>query len=368
MVLNQSEDNFYQIYDEIKQKKKLWDLFTGFEEYSPIKLDEHDRFLFKYSKNKNILHPYVSEYLISKDYHIEFPENKTFVLLPTHDIDDISIQNKHILMSFAFFPKSRDIPGIYNILKGKLNEKYSPYNNLKKIVDIEKKYDVTSTYFFLTDPYDIFGKKYTLDEVQDDMQYILNHGSEIGFHTGYFFYEDSDRIKKEKVKLEKSIGEKIIGVRNHGLRFKTPQSWNILAEAGFQYDSSYGFYDMIGFRNGMCHPFYPYDLQMNKQIDILEIPLNIQDWTISMMMKNNPSESWIKIKQLIDTVEKFNGVLNILWHNWTFSLPTSIGAIFTKEWTKLYEKVLNYTSKKNGWITNCKDFYSHYEKNGLSKK
>ena len=125
---------------------------------------------------------------------------------------------------------------------------------------------------------------------------------------------------------------------------------------------------MIGFRNGMCHPFYPYDLQMNKPIDILEIPLNIQDWTISMMMKNNPSEAWIKIKQLIDTVEKFNGVLNILWHNWTFSLPTSIAAIFTKEWTKLYEKILNYASKKNGWITNCKEFYAHYEKNGLSKK
>ena len=47
MVHTRSEDNYYQIYDEIKQKKKLWDLFTGIEEYTPKKLDEHDRFLFK---------------------------------------------------------------------------------------------------------------------------------------------------------------------------------------------------------------------------------------------------------------------------------------------------------------------------------
>jgi peptidoglycan/xylan/chitin deacetylase (PgdA/CDA1 family) len=354
--------NYNQVYKEIKKNKDIWNLFSRFEEYDPIKLDEHQRFTFAFSRNVDILRPSVSEYLLSQGFHFNYPDEKSWALLLTHDIDDIYVRNRHLFLSLLYFPKNGDLKGMYNLIKGRLNKRYSPYNNFKKIISVEQQYNATSTFYFLSSPDDIFGYKYSLEEIQDTLGFIIDQNCEIGFHTGYYHYDDVEKIKKEKAHMEKLIGGPLIGVRNHVLRFQTPQSWEILANAGFRYDSTYGYIDMIGFRNGMCHPFIPYNLNTKQPIDILEMPLNIQDWTISYIMKNNPQQAWTLIKQLLDTVKKNQGVLNILWHNWTFSFPTSVGNIFEKEWTKLYQKILAYAHENNAWITNCKDFYNYYQK------
>ena len=89
----------------------------------------------------------------------------------------------------------------------------------------------------------------------------------------------------------------------------------------------------------------------NKQIDIIEIPLCVNDVALFSYMKKNALESWTLIKKIIDITEKFNGVLTILWHNWTYSYPASFAGLFGKEWTRLYEKILEYCNKKNAWLT-----------------
>jgi peptidoglycan/xylan/chitin deacetylase (PgdA/CDA1 family) len=301
--------------------------------------------------------------MISQGYQFHYPNEKSWALLLTHDIDDIEVQNRHIYLSFLYFPTNGDLKGMYHLIKGRINRRYSPYNNFKPIIEIEQQYNATSTFYFLSSPKDIFGYKYSLNENMEILGYIKDQGCEIGYHTGYHHYDDCEKIKMEKAHMEKIIGERLVGVRNHVLRFQTPRSWEILANAGFEYDSTYGYIDMIGFRNGLCHPFIPYNIDTNHPIDILEIPLNIQDWTISFIMKNNPSEAWNLIKQLLETVKKNHGVINILWHNWTFSFPTSIGTMFEKEWTRLYEKILKYATENDAWVSNCKDFINYYRKN-----
>jgi peptidoglycan/xylan/chitin deacetylase (PgdA/CDA1 family) len=300
--------------------------------------------------------------------NVEYPDNKKFSVVLTHDIDDIYIKPRHLLYSFYHFPENKDISFIFNSLMGIINKKKSNYINFNKIIDIEKKYGVTSTFYFLNSLFDIFGIKYNLQELTSEINYILDEECEIGFHTGYHTFNNLDEIVKEKEKMEKLTGKKIIGARNHVLRFKTPDSWNILANAGFKYDTSYGYSDMVGFRNGLCHPFQPYDLNREKLINILEIPLCIQDWTLRMEMRKNFQESWEYIKKLIDITEKYNGVLTVLWHNWTFALPTSIGGIFGREWTTLYEKIIKYADEKKAWITNCSNLYRFYMQNGFILK
>ena len=86
------------------------------------------------------------------------------------------------------------------------------------------------------------------------------------------------------------MGKSIIGARNHVLRFKTPDSWVMLAKAGFKYDTTFHYHDMVGFRNGMCHPFYPFDLNKNNTIEILEIPLIVSDIALRSFMKINTLE------------------------------------------------------------------------------
>ncbi len=247
------------------------------------------------------------------------------------------------------------------------NKKKSPYINFKGIIKLEKRYNAISSFYILVNHNDELGYKYHVKDLEHEIGKIIDEGCEIGYHTGHHIYDNINEIVKEKKKLEQIIGEPVIGTRNHVLKFKTPDSWEILAKAGFKYDTSFHYHDMIGFRNGMCHPFQPFNLNKNKSIDIIEIPLIVSDIGFRSFMKINVSESWQYIKQIIDAVEKNKGVLTVLWHNWTFSLPVSIAGWFGKDWTILFEKILKYASEKNAWLTNCKELYEYNRNEGILK-
>lgn len=356
-----------KIHDITRRNHELWELFSKKEEYNSIKLDEHKRFSYSLSKHRNVMYPSVSEHLIKQGFNAVYPEDKQFAIILTHDVDDIYVKLRHILLSIAYWSKNWDFSSTLHLTKGLFNKSKTPYKNFRKIIQLEKKYDAKSSFYFLTSPNDIFGTKYELDDLHDEIGFLIDEDFEIGLHTGYHSYDNFEKIKKEKEMLEKMIGKKIIGARNHVLRFKTPQSWEQLSKAGLLYDTTFGYHDHIGFRNGMCHPFRPYNLNSEKTIDILEIPLIIEDMTFIMYMKENVRVCWDYIKGLIDTVKELNGVITILWHTWTFSYPVSYGGMFGKEWNDLYEKILEYGQKKNAWITNCKELYEYNASNGILK-
>jgi peptidoglycan/xylan/chitin deacetylase (PgdA/CDA1 family) len=353
------------IINALKKDKDIWELFTKKEEYNPIKLDSEDRFRYEYSRHKDVLNPIVSEYLLKQGFNVRYPDNKKFSVVLTHDVDDIYVKTSHIFRSFPNCIRYRNFKNIKSLVNGKINKEKSPYINFQKIIDLEEKYHAKSTFYFLVKPDSDFGNNYFAKDMEDELNKILDRNCEIGYHTRYNVYDKLDEIISEKKALEQIIGEKVIGARNHHLRFKTPDTWNILSKAGFAYDSSFHYNDMIGFRNGMAHPYNPYDLNNQKSIDILEIPLIISDIAFKSFMKLNPRKNWEYIKKTIDVIEKNNGVLTILWHSWTFSLPISISGWFGKDWTKLYEKILNYCKEKNAWLTNCNQLYSYNEKIGI---
>ena len=89
------------MHELLKQNQDIWDLFTRKEEYSPKKLDEHGRFLFAEKTLVNTSDPEVSRYLINHGMQVEFPENKTFAVCLTHDVDDIYPPLSHSLLSSA---------------------------------------------------------------------------------------------------------------------------------------------------------------------------------------------------------------------------------------------------------------------------
>ncbi|WP_332882028.1 polysaccharide deacetylase family protein [Methanosarcina horonobensis] len=100
----------------------------------------------------------------------------------------------------------------------------------------------------------------------------------------------------------------------------------------------------------MCHPFRPFNLNEGYQIDIMEIPLVIMDRSLLRdYMRLSVKKAWECTKHLINTVEKYNGVITILWHNNT---------CIEGENLKYYEKVLEYCAGKNAWITSGEEIYN----------
>ncbi len=359
--------SYNKVIDKLKKDQQIWDLFTKKDEYPPVELDKENRYEYISSKHRNVLNPTVSEYLINNSFSAEYPDDKKFAVVLTHDVDNVYVKLKEIFASFGNCFKYGNFKGIRHLIRGKIKKEKSPYINFQEIINLEDKYNAKSTFFFLVKPDSDFGNNYYSKDLEFEINKIIERKCEIGYHTRYHIYEDVEKIKKEKRALEKITECNIAGVRNHHLRFNTPISWEVLEDAGFKYDTTFHYHNMVGFRNGMCHPFYPYNRKKDEIIDILEIPLIISDIALRSYMKINPEKSWKYIKNIIDITEKNNGVLAILWHNWTFSYPVSAACWFSKDWTKLYNKILSYCSEKNAWITNCKELYDYDKKESILK-
>lgn len=343
------------MHDLLKQNQEIWDLFTRKEEYSSKNLDEHGRVLYAQKDLKKAFEPEVSRYLVEHGMKIEFPENKTFAVCLTHDVDDIYPPLSHMLLSSAHCLRNLNFQGSAAQFLWKFRGlEHSPYFNLSEIMDLEESFGAKSSFYFIAAEADPIRFRYDIEDIGHHLGEVSDRGWEVGLHGGYYSFDNLEAIKKEKKRLEVVLGKKVLGFRNHYLRFKTPDSWEILADASFRYDSTFGHSNSAGFRNGMCHPFRPYNLKEDREIRILEIPLVIMDVALFATSKSF-EEAWECTKKLIDVTAKLNGVITLLWHNFVF------GCSFRRDWVRLYEKVLQYCSERGAWMTSGEEIYRWWE-------
>jgi peptidoglycan/xylan/chitin deacetylase (PgdA/CDA1 family) len=325
----------------LQKDPEIWDLFTRKEEYHSSIRDKYNRFPYYASRYRTIFEPKASEFLMNNGYHVEYPENKPFAVCLTHDIDGVY---KPIT--------AKCYRAMENLANGKINEsiqlikqirsKKDPYVNFEEIMKLEEKYNAHSSFYFLAlDPADQ-DYEYRIEDLETEIHSIQDRGWEVGLHCGHQGYQDLDKLKKEKKSLEKVTKTPITGCRNHYLNFKVPDSWELLSNAGFSYDCSFGYADCVGFRNGMCHPFKPYNLNTGKIIEIIELPLVIMEHSFAdNYMRMDSDRSWEITRELIDTVAQYHGVITLVWHNKScFGEPG-----------KFYEKILKYCAEKEAWMT-----------------
>ena len=138
------------------------------------------------------------------------------------------------------------------------------------------------------------------------------------------------------------------GYRNHYLYFDYQKSFKNLEEAGFLYDSTLGFSEYIGFRAGISHPFYPYNIFEDRPFRVLEIPLCIMDTTL-FTMGLSYTQAKVMIFKMIDQAELNRSHISILWHNTTFEW------IDFPFWGKLYWDIIHYAKKKGGRVCDLEE-------------
>jgi peptidoglycan/xylan/chitin deacetylase (PgdA/CDA1 family) len=216
--------------------------------------------------------------------------------------------------------------------------------DFESIMRIEEAFGATSSFYFMATDRDVHRFRYRIEDMEGRMGAIADRGFEVGLHGGYYSYDDPAAIVHEKKRLEKVLNKKVIGYRNHYLMFKIPETWEYLAQAGFRYDATIGNNRIIGFKNGLCHAFRPFNYHTGEGIDLIELPMVLGDFTL-LGSGLSPKRAWEVAKSLIDNVERDNGVATLLWHSDVFN------ASFRKDWVRLYVKVLEYCRSKNAWMT-----------------
>lgn len=342
-----------KVYEILRNNVDLWNIYTRKEEYPPVRLDDHGRFDYGSSVYLDISNPLLSQHLIDNGFKVEYPENRKFAICLTHDVDEIYPPSSHALLSSLYHLKNLDLKSLRNQLFWKrLGRRFSPYWNFKEIMELEERYHAKSTFYFMAADRDIRRFRYDIEDLEDELCTIADSGWEVGLHGGYYAYDQREEMAREKRRLERVLGREIVGCRNHYLRFRVPDTWEHLAKAGFKYDSTFGYGDVIGFRNGMCHPFRPYNLNAGSYIDILEIPLCIMDMALwGLKSKPGAGDLWKTLDGMMKVAERCGGVLTILWHNNIFNCP------FRETLCRLYGKILAEGQERKAWLTSAEEIW-----------
>lgn len=305
----------------------------------------------------------------------EWPKNKPFAACLTHDVDDVS--------AYSFKQALRALRSPFNGLSNPVRKaerlerlikttitstllgfRKDPFHCYERWLNIEKKFKAKSTFFFwpgwsnvqkhhhtdcnyeMQDRILFDGQKCNVAEM---MQEIHRQGWEIGLHPSWHAFNDVDELKRQKAALENALDCQIESVRQHCLHYDIRSTPRVQADAGFKFDSTLGFNDNIGFRFGTCYPFRLFDLQTQKQLTVVEIPLIIQEVAMLSTIKGmriDAKMAYRYVIQLAKAVEAVGGVLTLLWH------PNEI---IREESVRLYSQILAYLRGRNCWISSVRE-------------
>jgi peptidoglycan/xylan/chitin deacetylase (PgdA/CDA1 family) len=272
-----------------------------------------------------------------------WPDGKRFALCLTHDVDRIEKSWWHCAYYFIRTRKPYHLKSLFT--KGKER----PYWNFEKIMAIEEKHGVRSTFFFLNETKKLeilkfntfklaFGN-YDLDKprIVNIIKKLDEGGWEIGVHGSYDSYKNKELLAQEKRVLERILERPVLGIRQHYLRLEIPETWKIQQEIGFKYDASFGFRDRLEFRDGKLLPFRPIGG------DFVAIPLAIMDGPL-FSSSMDIEDAWLKCEKMINFAEKTGAILTVLWHNNRFNdneYPDQM---------RVYERIIEECKKRNAWI------------------
>lgn len=351
-------------------------MLSRYEEIVLGKKDKFGRFPATESlayKEKFLDRPIVNEYIELlwnwiDSFNLGFKRkklwrDKNFAVCLTHDVDTVR--------KYKIYPPLRIIGGsilkhrglrkafaiIVDYLRAKSGR--DPYDNFSYIMYLENKYGFKSSFYFMSGGNTEDDASYSINDsyIVSLIKTLQQKGFEVGLHPSFNSYNNFQILNLEKEKLEKVTKNAIFGGRQHYLRWKSPDTWRILEKAGLKYDTTLSFAEHEGFRCGACFPYKPFDILENRVLDIWEMPLTVMDGSLFNYQNLTSEEGFQRIKNIIDTVKKYQGVFVLLWHNSSFDdlkLPS---------WVEVYEKTIEYLGRENVFNAPAKKVVDWWENN-----
>ena len=180
--------------------------------------------------------------------------------------------------------------------------------------------------------------KYDVMDIREKVQELASNGFEIGVH-GIDAWHNGIKAKQELKRIAQFTSQKELGVRSHWLCFGK-DSARTLDEAGFAYDSTFGYNQTVGYRAGTTQVFRPLGSRV-----MLELPLHLQDSALlsPSMCTSMEDDAWHSCTDLFEATAKYGGVLTILWH--LRSLAPE------RNWKDFYLRILQELKSRGVWFT-----------------
>lgn len=267
------------------------------------------------------------------------PSGHPFIVCLTHDIDFSGIRNHLFDHSMWGFVYRATFGAVRNFLRGRLSFKrllqcwlsvaslpfvyagwmkdfWEPF---EWYLDVER--NLPATYFLIPFkrragekvPNRQASRRATAYDVGDLVQstaVLLKHGCELGVH-GIDSWHSEEKGREELARIASISGDDKVGIRMHWL-LRDKQTAAVLESAGYAYDSTSGYNDTVGYRNGTTQAFRPLGVRA-----LLELPLHIQDGALfypNTLDLSGP-EAANRCRIFIENANQLGGMLTILWHD-----------------------------------------------------
>ncbi len=324
------------------------------------------------SRREQALRPVVEEQIatwreqgkiapLSSAAEVQWPSNKRFALCLTHDID--------ILQEYLWRERLRHLwrvrtaPGefrakiIGSFLK-QVARRFLAVPGLKSPpldswLEVEDRFGFRSTCHFFADTIatrtwdDVFyryddtviydGKKCPIGEV---VGRIADAGWDVGLHGSHRAHFDEGILQAELESVEAAARCNVVSARQHHLTYDIRTTPIIQERVGLRIDSSLGSNIDIGFRCGTGMPFRMYDLVGDRPLDLIQIPLVVQDNPLAALSANDEKLMVARCVELMERVARVGGAITLLWHNQ--HRPGSL--MF-----RVYERVLEEAAQRGAW-------------------
>jgi len=333
---------------------------SRYEEILPGERDIHGRFAASSSiaVHHDFLHrPIVDEYGLALEQALVFllpqwrPVERKFRVKLSHDIDRIGLPFKiksalrHTVRAHNPFSTARDL------LSSVSDTKPTDLGLIYQIARMSLQRKLDCAVYWKASPPTQWDNGYDLchPKVREVIAWLKERGVETGIHPGYNTFQSPDLLMKEVQSLRSALGEERLGGRQHYLRW-SPETWLHWEMCGLAYDSTVGFADRVGFRAGTCFPYRPWLLNLNREANLLEIPLIVMEKTLMEYMGLNPEESMEEIHRFAARCRVVGGVFTLLWHNSSMSQP-KYSAIYGKVLDRLRPaEAYNWKSKQLSFL------------------
>lgn len=297
----------------------IFRFLSRYEEYLPHERDPHDRYKSDNAElvRLNLKDKPVVDLLNKKiweklglDYTIV---QRGFECVPSFDID--------VAWAYKHRKFGRSVGA--GLTRGKLRERLrvlagkekDPYDTYSYITEISAKVNRIICFALLGD-WSRYNKNiHWKNEAYGSLIRGLNATGGMGIHPSYEAHLQKTKLQEEIERLEHIVGHEIVKSRQHFLRLRIPESYELLIECGIQRDFTMGFADTTGFRAGTSFPFYFFNLRTNKATQLLVFPFVYMDGILKDQLKLQPEEAKERVKLLVDEVKNAGGVLMCIWHN-----------------------------------------------------
>jgi len=234
-----------------------------------------------------------------------WPDGRRWAVAVTHDLDVVDLWPAFTALRLAELARKRQVGRMARVLgAAALTLGRNPVQRgIQQMLETERARNVVSTLFVLC------GTP-TLGTMRaGDLTYrpdgrgarkaigaFRTHGCEINLHGSF---ETSDRpaaFAEQRARLADLSDSAVLGVRQHFLRMHPGQTMLGMTDAGFRFDSTWGFPDRNGFRLGVADVIPNWDGAGERQraLDLQEAPVIWMDRALSKYAGVEDPEAWIE--------------------------------------------------------------------------